>query len=132
MKKLHKIMLIDDDAITNFLNELLIKEMEIADEMIIASNGQEALDVLAAQNLEGFCPELILLDINMPVMNGFDFLEKFDKLDFENKQSVIVIMLTTSLNPGDSKKAKQLNVTDYLSKPLTKEGLNGISEKYFH
>lgn len=132
MKKLDAIMLIDDDSITNFLNELLIKDMGITDDLLIATNGQDALDELSARcDNNGYCPELILLDINMPVMNGFDFLKKFKDLEFENKQSVITIILSTSLNPGDSKKAKELKVNDYLSKPLTKKGIKEILNKHF-
>lgn len=132
MEKLDSIMLVDDDPTTNFINELLINDMAVTDELIIASNGKEALDkILNHCILNDYCPDLILLDINMPVMDGFDFLKRFNELDFEKKHSTIVIMLTTSLNPGDIEKAKVLNVKDYINKPLVEEGLKDILNKHF-
>ncbi|MEX2595095.1 MAG: response regulator [Anditalea sp.] len=132
MRKLDRILLVDDDPTTNFLNELLINEMGITNELIIALNGQEALDELIETCIRNNnCPNLILLDINMPVMNGFDFLKRFNELDFKNKHSIVVVMLTTSLNPRDNEKAKELKAKDHISKPLTKEGLKDILNKYF-
>ena len=77
MDKYKKILLVDDDETSNFLNELLIKGMDIVEEVSIASNGQEALNYL--ENESGSFPQLIFLDLNMPVMDGFEFLEAFEK-----------------------------------------------------
>ena len=126
-------MLIDDDSITNFLNELLIKEMDISEELIISSDGQKALDELYNRCiLKDECPDLILLDVNMPVINGFEFLKRYNEMVFDNKSSIIIVMLSTSLNPRDKEKAETLNVKDYLNKPLSKEGMNELLEKYFN
>src|SRR5690554_6069156 len=117
MKKLGTVMLIDDDPITNFLNELLIKEMDITEELFIALNGKQALDEIHLRCvLSNNCPELILLDVNMPVMNGFVFLEKLNAMDLAGRRSISIIMLTTSLNPRDKKMAEDLNVNGYMSK----------------
>ena len=125
-------MLVDDDSITNFLNELLLTEMDISEELIITPDGQKALDVLYYRCvLKGECPDLILLDVNMPVINGFEFLKRYNEMVFENKQSIVIVMLSTSLNPRDKEKAEALNVNDYLNKPLSKDRINELLDKYF-
>ncbi len=132
MKKLGTIMLIDDDPITNFLNELLIKEMDITHELYVASNGKQALDEIYLRcALGNNCPDLILLDVNMPVINGFAFLEKLNAMNLVQRQSIIIIMLTTSLNVRDKKAAEALNVNGYMSKPLTREGLEDLIKAHF-
>ena len=132
MRKLDSIMLVDDDSITNYLNELLIKGMGITQELIIASDGQEALDNISTRcAVEGKYPNLILLDVNMPVINGFGFLKKFNEMELENKQEIVIVMLSTSLNPRDKERALTLNVKDYICKPLTKDGLEKILHKHF-
>lgn len=71
MKKLNCVLLVDDDITTNFLNESLIEEMDIAKQIMVAQNGKEALELIERYfNEESSCPQLILLDINMPVMDG--------------------------------------------------------------
>lgn len=67
----------------------------------------------------------------MPVMNGFEFLNAFEKLEFENKSSVIIVMLTTSLNPGDVDRIKQYGTAGFINKPLTKETVEQIIDNYF-
>lgn len=132
MKKLNMIMLIDDDTITNFLNEMLINELAITKKLIVTTDGNKALEEIKAHQNEGVLPDLILLDVNMPVLNGFEFLKKYNELHFQNKESPLIVMLTTSLNEGDKNKAKKLNVKDYLSKPLTKENMLGLLMKHFN
>lgn len=131
MKKLNSIMLVDDDTITNFLNELLINEMEITHELIVTTDGQQALDKLSTHYNDGNAPDLILLDVNMPVLNGFEFLKKYNELDFQNKETSLIVILTTSLNSSDKEKAKALNVKDYMCKPLTVENMGKLLNKHF-
>jgi len=127
MKKVKSILLVDDDETTNFINELMISDMGITDELLQANNGKEAIDLLEERiKLDKMLPDLILLDINMPVMDGFDFLDAYQHLQFHKKPSVIIVMLTTSLNPSDVERAKQAEITDYINKPLTEEKINSI------
>ena len=77
-------------------------------------------------------PDLIFVDINMPRMNGWEFLEEYNKLADQFKSQAIVVMLTTSGNPDDKAKAKLSKViSDFITKPLTKEILEGIVKQYF-
>lgn len=128
--KLKCIMLIDDDADDNYFHKIVIDEMNVTEHVEIALDGLEALNYLKKDNQTP--PDLIFLDINMPKMNGWEFLEEHNKLSQEQKANIIVVMLTTSSNPEDKKRAEQYaDATAFKSKPLTKEMLTEIIERYF-
>lgn len=132
MTKIECAVLVDDDSITNYLNEELIKELGITDKVKVFENGNSALAYIYENCIKRKkCPELILLDINMPVMDGFEFLKVFNSLEFENKENIKIIMLTTSSNSKDFEQAKRLKVKDYITKPLTPEKLMPVFQKHF-
>lgn len=127
-------MLVEDDETVNFYNEFLLNELEAADQIIIQTNGADAIQYLEKQaNDKANLPDLIFLDINMPVMNGFEFLEEYEKRFWGKDQSkALIVMLTTSLHPTDLDRAGQYNsVSDYVYKPLMEEKLGEILTKYF-
>jgi CheY-like chemotaxis protein len=126
MPKVNCILLIDDDSINNFINERLIRKLNVANEIKIALNGEDGLAYITkhCSNDDGSsCPELILLDINMPVMNGFDFIRAFENIDIKNKSKVKIIILTTSRNQKDVEILKSLGNFEFINKPLTEEKL---------
>lgn len=128
-KKLNCVMLIDDNEDDNFFHKIVLKETGITEHIKVAESGFEALDFLVNENK---IPELIFLDINMPKMNGWEFLEEYRKLNEEQKARVVIIMLTTSLNPTDRKKAFSIpEVNGFETKPLSPETLNEIVERHF-
>jgi CheY-like chemotaxis protein len=132
-KKLNCILLIDDNKPTNFLHELVIKNRACAEKVVSVESGQEALDFLT-KKVDGSYeqPDLIFLDINMPGMNGWEFLEKYKQLNTNQQGKVIVVMLTTSINPDDMEKAKEIeNISDFMRKPLTPELLESVLVEYF-
>lgn len=132
MEKLNCILLVDDDPITNFMNKALIQKLDATDEVLVATDGQQAINLFKQRTEDGSdIPRLIFLDINMPVMNGFEFLEAYQRLDKNIKQSVIIVMLTTSLNPNDIERLNRTSKADYASKPLTEKKLKAVLEKYF-
>ena len=132
MQKLDCILLVDDDEITNFVHESVILDLDAAQKIVTAHNGQEALDIIRQGGpWPDDCPTLIFLDINMPVMNGFEFLEAYQQLEEKRRQSIIVVMLTSSLNPGDIQHAEEAGVADFVSKPLTPSKLKEVVSKYF-
>src|SRR4051812_47898983 len=102
--KFKSILLIDDNAADNRYNQIILEEMNIAENIVVAENGLEALDILKKEDNDQ--PDLILLDINMPKMNGWEFLDAYKKLNL--KENDIVVVLTTSMNPEDKKKAEQI------------------------
>jgi CheY-like chemotaxis protein len=131
MKKFSSVLLVDDDQITNFSNQILLEDMEVTQEVLVALNGLEALNLIERKCKEGRCPQLILLDINMPVMNGFEFLQAYDELNVTCKQSVVVVMLTTSMNPVDVDRLRTLPVNGFLNKPLTEEMVRNLLLQHF-
>lgn len=132
MQKLDCVLLVDDDEVTNFLHETLIQDLEAAEQVMAVGNGSDALSLLQEQaNAGGNAPNLILLDINMPVMSGFEFLEAFKKLDKNFRQLVMIVILTSSLNPIDIKKVAESDHVEFLNKPLTEDKLEAILEKHF-
>jgi CheY-like chemotaxis protein len=133
MSTFKKVLLVDDDYINNFMNELLLQDMQIADEIITLTNGQDALKYIKHTSEKGVAnPELILLDINMPVMNGFEFLEELNKLHFPALDLTSVVMLSSSYNTKDVEAARQYNVAAYYNKPLTEDKLQDLMKKLVH
>jgi CheY-like chemotaxis protein len=127
MKKCATILLIDDDMISNMLTRIHIQDLAIAEQVIIATNGQQGIDYLtnnSPSSTDKTWPELILLDINMPIMDGFEFLEQFIELDLTNKP--LVVILTTSNDSRDMEKGHQFNVAGYLPKPFAPHKLMSI------
>jgi CheY-like chemotaxis protein len=133
MKKLNCIMLIDDNRDDNFFHERVIKKNNAAEVVIAMQSAKEALDYLIFRKENNTPhPDLIFLDINMPGMNGWEFLHEYNRLDKQLQSRAVVIMLTTSENPDDHMKAKGINVvSDFKTKPLTIEMLEEVIEKYF-
>lgn len=133
MKKLNSILLVEDDEATNFISQMVIKKLDCANHVKVAWNGTDALDYLK-QCANAACqqPELILLDINMPGLNGWEFLDEYSKLKEEEKGKVVVVMLTTSLNPDDKKRAaNNPAIAGFRSKPLTPAMMEEILSLYF-
>ena len=132
-QKLKCILLIDDCEATNFYNQIVINKLEIANSIVVVQSAMEGLEYLKNNSPEGdHFPEVIFLDINMPGMNGWEFLEEYDKLGNLNQAHVVLLMLTTSLNPDDQAKAKKLEkVSGFVNKPLQSEKLQEVIETYF-
>ncbi len=130
MKKIKSILLIDDNADDNFFHERVIRKNDIAEIVISKQSGDEALHFLSDDSHTSQRPELIFLDINMPGMNGWEFLQKFNAWQEHQDKKSVVVILTTSENPDDVKKAADLKA-DFKTKPLTKEMLVEIIGHYF-
>jgi CheY-like chemotaxis protein len=135
-QKLNCVLVIDDDEPTNFFTRMILEESGCAEHIMIIQSGQEALDYLAKSEDAG-CdanlypnPDLIFLDINMPAMDGWEFLEEYKKLNADSR--IIIVMLTTSLFPEDKVRAGQMpEISGFEHKPLTAEKLADVVEKYF-
>lgn len=135
--KISSILLVDDDYITNYCNQALIEGMAIAKNVTVVTNGLEALNILVKgcmlapddSNSVG-CPDLILLDINMPVMNGLEFLAELSKIHGDHLISSKIFLLSSSDNPKDMLAAEKFGVKGCLGKPLTEESLLTILEEW--
>lgn len=132
------ILCVDDDPITLMLCKMVISKASFANEIITAQNGEEALnyfDDIKLNNLGNEIsryPQLIFLDLNMPVMGGWEFLDMFSKHDYPKLfKNCKVIVLSSTIDPADINKAKTYPmVYDFMSKPITKEMLESLKQVF--
>jgi CheY-like chemotaxis protein len=130
MNKKLTIAIIDDDIIFHFIFSKLMEKLQVANEVLIFSNGKEAIDFINSNinNLDKL-PDIIFLDINMPVMNGWQFLDRYKLL--EMKKKIMIYIVSSSNNPDDIIDAKAiLEVSDYLVKPIKGEQYADIIDSF--
>lgn len=133
-KKLKCVLLIDDDGPTNFLHKIIVDRSGYAEQVVIKTTGTEALKYLTTEGGGGAYPQpdLIFLDINMPGMDGWEFMEAYKKLDKAQRGQIVIVMLTTSTNQEDRDKAEQVGgINNFHVKPLTQDIMSNIYQEYF-
>ena len=127
-KKFKRVMVIDDNEIDRYIANRNITRYSFAEEVITMESSRNALNFLESlKDKPEELPQLIFLDIRMPEIDGFGFLEEYEKLPDTVKQNCIIMMLTTSLNPTDHERAKNNQyVNRFLNKPLDKEKIDSL------
>lgn len=126
ISRYNRVMLIDDNSLDNFINKKLIETTGFASEVIICNSAEEALDHFRTSGLNQI-PDVIFLDIMMPGMDGFQFLDEFANLSETIHKSCKVIMLSTSESFKDLNRAnKNRFIRKFLNKPLTAQVLNAV------
>lgn len=122
MNPFSAIVLIDDDEITNYIHKQVLSHSEVANTVYVLLNGKEAIDFFKSLNGSFEGELLVLLDINMPIVNGWEFLEKYKHLPVP-KDRIHIFILTTSENPRDYERAQEYSflIQGFFRKPLTKE-----------
>lgn len=124
------ILVVDDDDITNFLTQRILSRIKPSAQIMVANNGEEALRLIYnVVKKDHKCPDLILLDVNMPVMNGIEFLNSFSTTEL--MKSCRIVVVTTSSNKSDFAALKQYGIDEIISKPVTQSRMEQVlSEKH--
>jgi response regulator of citrate/malate metabolism len=127
MQKLSSVLLIDDDATNNFLNERLLNRLEVADQLMVAETEQDALFLLA--EFEASPPALILLDMEVSGTTGVEFLEHYQAK--QQQQATVVVMHPATMDSQDLARMNGMFINGMISKPLTEEKIDQILQLHF-
>jgi len=128
------VLLIDDDKVTNYYNQRIVNKYDKIKDVVAVTSGKKALEYL--KNAEkGLVekPNLIFLDINMPAMNGWEFVQEYKKLNADFTKDIKLVMLTTSNNPDDYQRSLQIDSIDgFINKPLSTDLLSEIVKSHYN
>jgi CheY-like chemotaxis protein len=131
MKRIHQLTLVDDDEVFVFLAKKAIKQTNLVEVVKVFENGKEILDYLFENQEEPEkLPEVMLLDLSMPVMDGWQFLNEFHKLSPKLPKKIIIFICSSSISPEEIEMANKINeVSDFIIKPINKEKLIEVIQK---
>ena len=132
-KPFNRILIIDDEEINLLVSRVILETMQVATQIITLTQAKEGITFIEQYCLDEHaashdCPDLILLDLNMPIMDGFSFLEALQKLGQSHLIKTVVVVLTSSLHTQDQERIAAFGVRAYLSKPLTVEKVGKLVE----
>ncbi|QIX62336.1 response regulator [Hymenobacter lutimineralis] len=133
-QKLQRIVLVDDNETTSFLNNRLLNRLEVAEQIQTFSKAEQAFQELwGGPNAQprADAPNLVFVDLKMPGMDGFEFLELFNKLPDAVRGQTVMAVLTTSMHAADTARVAQYPDVEYLAKPLTEEKMQKLLKKRF-
>jgi CheY-like chemotaxis protein len=125
MKK--NILLIDDDQVFNFLSTKVLQRLGVTDGIHAVTNARDALKLISGRvtDVTTF-PDVIFLDINMPMMDGFGFIEALRQISIPNREEIVIAIVTSSQDSNDIRRAKELGVTHYLTKPISENAMRPV------
>ena len=128
MKKYKVVLLIDDNEIDNFVSQKIIEKSGFAEKVISVTSASKALELLTSDHFsKNGLPDIIFLDIGMPEMDGFDFLEEYVKLNKIVINNCKVVILTSSIDTDDFNRVKKNKlVKKFINKPLSEKSLKEI------
>ncbi|MGB0432105.1 MAG: response regulator [Bacteroidia bacterium] len=133
MKQVKNACIIDDDEIFRFIMKKHIKNQNLAENILCFENGQDAIEYMKTNRLENdSLPDVIFLDINMPVMDGWDFVDEYNELKKNIVKDATVFMISSSVDDRDISRAHDSDViTEYVAKPVDKERISDLMSKNF-
>ena len=131
MNRIKNLFLVDDDDIFIFLSKKDIEHSDLVEKITVFNNGLDALNFIKENiNNPELLPEIILLDIAMPIMDGWQFLKEYEKINSGIEKTITIYMCTSSISPDDISRTKEISaVSDYLIKPITGEKVIEIMNK---
>ncbi|MBA2610519.1 MAG: response regulator [Bacteroidetes bacterium] len=130
--KYNNVLLIDDNELDNFINEKIVEAQFYARNIHVRTNGKSALEfinnlIISDGSMNSTFPEVIFVDLNMPIMNGFEFIELFKKINDPKLYVCKIVILTSSISNSDKVKAEKMGGgIIFVNKPLTNEILNKL------
>ncbi|KUG09420.1 response regulator [Solirubrum puertoriconensis] len=132
-RKLNQVVLIDDNETTSFLNNRLLQRLDLAENILLFTNAEQAFNQLWGKGAAAgdAKPELVFVDLKMPGMDGFEFLNQYSQLPAEVREKTVMAVLTTSMHSADTSRVSQYEGVEYLAKPLTEEKMRMLLEKRF-
>lgn len=131
LKKPELVLLIDDDDAVNALNTIILRKSGLTQNIVAVQSGEQGLEVLTGFQTENRWPGIIFVDINMPGICGWDFLERFKEKFMQFKDRCIICLLSSSLDPRDRENANKSDIVDsYFSKPLSIDAVNSLGRRY--
>ena len=120
-----RVLLVDDDPTCNLICTKFLENLNSSIKSSTALNGKEALDLLMDYKRQPL-PDIILLDLNMPIMGGFEFLSAFKQLRIPGQAKVQIVILSSSDDPVDIKKASEMGIHHYITKPISLDKLGKV------
>jgi CheY-like chemotaxis protein len=120
-----RVLLVDDDPTCNLICTKFLENLGVSVQSTIALNGKQALDLLIDYRRHPL-PDIILLDLNMPVMGGFEFLSAFKQLRIPGQAKVQIVILSSSDDPVDIRKAGEMGIHHYITKPISLDKLGKV------
>jgi CheY-like chemotaxis protein len=112
-----KILFVDDDPVSHYIHTRIVRHLSIDCDVRIALNGKEALDTMISEQ-QCFVPDFLFVDLNMPVMDGFRLIQSFHAMQIPGKENTTIIILTSSNNIDDRKRATEMGIENYIVKPI--------------
>ncbi len=125
MEKIKKILLVEDNEVSAYLAQEILKEIAIAEEIILCEHGQQALDYLNSIK-EPDIPELILLDLKMPVMDGYEFLQEYMKIEALKGKNIHVVVVSSASLVREKQNLEKLPMSAYIEKPLDEHKIKEV------
>ncbi|MBV6640742.1 MAG: response regulator [Cyclobacteriaceae bacterium] len=125
MNKVHRLFIVDDDNLFTHITSLVVDDSDLVEEVKVYNNGKEAYDYLSThRDSPEKLPDVILLDLSMPIMDGWGFLDKFMNLKLPQAKTIEIYICSSSISPEEIEKARSMSVvSDYIIKPLTRDKL---------